>query len=248
MYSTCHTLTAWNISTEHFLPCVICHTKQWTKHSKCWRNKTHLYSTCDIFLLVWMAVKKCVCFSIRLMLHSTSPVQRPLIKAPQLPCKLCIYIQHNYGILDPKQLCELINEWCNYEGIFSPTFYCLLKYFVHLLPLVQIKFAGGSNLCRETQTSLVPGGISQVSWETVFRACPGSSLGLPFSGMCSENLLREGFRRYQILSHHLAPIDAEELSLLLPSGWSWSWSTARTKATLLLLNQTDPWEPQKISQ
>lgn len=111
-----------------------------------------------------MVVKKCVCFSVRLMLHSTSPVQRPLIKSPQLPCKLCIYIQHNYGILDPKQLCELINEWCYYEGIFSPTFYCLLKYFVHLLPLFQIKFAGGSNLCREAQTSLVLGGICQVSF------------------------------------------------------------------------------------
>lgn len=92
-----------------FLTCIICHTKQKTKHIKCLRNKTHLYSTCNIFLLVWMVVEKCVCFSIRLPLQSTSPVQRPLIKAPQLLCNLCIYIQYN---LYPRQFCELINEWC----------------------------------------------------------------------------------------------------------------------------------------
>lgn len=91
------------------------------------------------------------------------------------------------------------------------------------------------------------GDLSGQVRDTVFPASPGSFLGLPFSGMCSENLLKEGLRSYQIPNPLIWLLLMQRITVL-PSGYSWSWSMARTETTLLLLNQTDPWEPQKRSQ
>lgn len=96
----------------------------------------------------------------------------------------------------------------------TPSFSCVLKYFVHLLSLIQIEFAGGGNLSRKAQTSLSQG--------TCLGRHSLSCLTWGFSGASFQwDVLRKPPQRgVQEVSDteppHLAPIDAEELSPVLP--------------------------------
>lgn len=63
------------------------------------------------------------------------------------------------------------------------------------------------------------GDLSGQVRDTVFPASPGSFLGLPFSGMCSENLLKEGLRSYQIPNPLIWLLLMQRITVL-PSGYS----------------------------